>query len=112
MAADPRYIVEIRHRNGNYLAELDLDRADRGTVLTDLLAGQYQAAARVYRLEDATADFARAICRHCLDEGEDVPLWLEDLVANAKPVNAKTLTATAVTTTAEPRANRIEAAAS
>jgi len=48
-----------RFRHGNYLAELNLDRADRGTVLTDLLAGQYQGAARVYRLEDATADRAR-----------------------------------------------------
>jgi hypothetical protein len=78
-----RYIVEIRHHCGNYLAEVDLDRTDRGSVLADLLAGQYEGALRVYRLEDATAEFARAVSQRCLDEGENVPLWLCDLVDNA-----------------------------
>jgi hypothetical protein len=80
--AKPSYIVEIRHRSGNYLAEVDFDRADRSTVLSDLLAGQYEGAARVYRLEDATAEFSRAISRRCADDGEEVPSWLCDLVEN------------------------------
>jgi len=75
LPTQPRYIVEVRYRRGNYLAEVDLDRTDRATVLTDLLAGQYQGAARVYRLEDATGEFVRALFQHCVDEGEDVPLW-------------------------------------
>ncbi len=83
MPTQPRYIVEVRYRRGNYLAEVDLDRTDRATVLTDLLAGQYQGAARVYRLEDATGEFVRALFQHCVDEGEDVPLWLSDLIENA-----------------------------
>jgi hypothetical protein len=70
MDARARYIVEIRHRCGNYLAEVDLDRTDRGAVLTDLLSGQYEGTVRVYRLEDKTAEFARAISQRCLDEGE------------------------------------------
>jgi hypothetical protein len=90
MGIGTRYIVEIRHRCGNYLAEVDLDRTDRDTVLADLLAGQYEGAARVYRLEDATAEFARAVLQGCLDEGEDVPLWLCDLVENAgKPARER-----------------------
>lgn len=80
-----RYIVEIRHRSGNYLAEVDLDRADRGTILADLLAGQYEGAAKVYQLEDATAEFARALSQRCLDAGEEMPLWLAELVENAGP---------------------------
>ena len=83
MSDAARYIVEIRHRSGNYLAEVDLDRAARGTVLADLLAGQYEGAARVYRLEDATAEFARALSQRCVDEGEEMPLWLSELVENA-----------------------------
>jgi hypothetical protein len=83
MDASARYIVEIRHRCGNYLAEVDLDRTDRATVLADLLSGQYEGAARVYRLEDATAEFARAISQRCADEGEDAPLWLCDLLDTA-----------------------------
>jgi hypothetical protein len=78
-----RYIVEIRHRCGNYLAEVDLDRTDRSAVLADLLSGQYEGAARVYRLEDATGEFARAISQRCLDEGEEVPLWLDELLDSA-----------------------------
>ncbi len=90
LSDEARYIVEIRHRSGNYLAEVDLDRTGRGTVLTDLLAGQYEAAARVYRLEDATAEFARAVAQRCIDEGEDVPLWLADLLDNARePASAR-----------------------
>jgi hypothetical protein len=85
MVTAARYIVEIRHRSGNYLAEVDLDRADRGTILADLLAGQYEGASRVYRLEDATAEFAGALFQRCVDEGEDLPLWLSDLVENAGP---------------------------
>jgi hypothetical protein len=83
MPAPARYIVEIRHRSGNYLAEVDLDRADRGTILADLLTGQYEGAFRVYRLEDATAEFARSLCQRCVDAGEDLPLWLSELVENA-----------------------------
>jgi hypothetical protein len=76
--------------SGNYLAEVDLDRTARNTVLTDLLAGQYKAAARVYRLEDATVEFARAVAQRCVDEGEDVPLWLADLLDNARePASAR-----------------------
>lgn len=84
-----RYIVEICHRSGNYLAEVDLDRTARDTVLADLLAGQYAGAARVYRLADATAEFARAVSQRCVDEGEDVPSWLADLLDNAsEPASA------------------------
>jgi|GEM_PF-6210050 len=87
---EARYIVEIRHRSGHYLAEVDLDRTARDTVLTDLLAGQYAGAARVYRLADATAEFARAVSQRCVDEGEDVPLWLADLLDNAsEPASAR-----------------------
>jgi hypothetical protein len=85
MVTAARYIVEIRHRSGNYLAELDLDRADRGTILADLLAGQYEGASRVYRLEDATAEFARALFQRCVDAGEEMPVWLAELVENAGP---------------------------
>jgi hypothetical protein len=90
LSDEARYIVEIRHRSGNYLAEVDLERTDRGTVLADLLAGQYESAARVHRLEDATAEFARAVAQRCVDEGEDVPLWLSDLVDDAaEPASAR-----------------------
>ena len=45
---------------------------------------------RVYRLEDATAEFARAVAQRCVDEGEDVPLWLADLLDNARePASAR-----------------------
>ena len=77
-----RYIVEIRHRSGNYLAEIDFDRADRGTVLDDLLAGQYEGAVHVYRLEDATSEFAQAVSARCAEDGEDIPPWLSELVEN------------------------------
>jgi hypothetical protein len=75
-------------RLGRAWRETDEDRADRATLLRELMEGQYNAPALIVafnvaqgRCRDVTGEIADELVRLCADQGE-VPESIADFVAD------------------------------
>jgi hypothetical protein len=76
-------------RNGRAYCEADYARADRESIIADLIAGQYRKplAVAAFNLggqwaKDVSRDIARDIRRRAEIAGEDVSPWIADFVDN------------------------------
>jgi hypothetical protein len=84
---DVYLVLDELGRLGRCWRETDEDRADRTTVVQDLLEGQYSGPVRVIAFNavegwsrDVSEDIADEIARRCGMDGFDVPPFLEDFV--------------------------------
>jgi hypothetical protein len=75
-------------RLGRSWREIDEERTDRESIITDLMDGQYSSPVRVVGFNtaedwsrDVSEDIADEIGRRCAMDGLDVPPYLQDFVA-------------------------------
>jgi len=69
---------------GRAWREIDEERTDRETMISDLIAGQYSSPARIVAFNtaehwsrDVSEEIADEIAERCAGEGRDVPTKLE-----------------------------------
>ena len=77
---------------GRCWRETTEERTERGTVMTDLLDGQYSNPVRVVMFntsegssQDVSEEFAELIAHECASDGFDVPPFLRDFVDRHRP---------------------------
>jgi hypothetical protein len=75
---------------GRAYREADPTRADRQTVLADLLSGQYERPLRIVAFNpaegwarDVSVEMAGEALAHAEEGGSDIPQWLRDFVGRA-----------------------------
>jgi len=80
-------VVDRFGRFGSVYRETEVERTDLETVITDLIAGQFNDPVRVVAFntlehwaEDVSTDIAREILSRCDMDGDDVPEALQDFV--------------------------------
>ena len=80
-------VVDRFGRLGSVYRETEVERADLETVITDLIAGQFNDPVRVVAFNtlkhwarDVSKDIAREILSRCDMDGDDVPEALQDFV--------------------------------
>jgi hypothetical protein len=81
------YLVVDSFRSGTVYCETEVERTDLETIISDLLAGQFNSPARVVAFntlehwsEDVSADIAAEISVRCDIDGLAVPEHLRDFV--------------------------------
>ncbi|WP_291865316.1 hypothetical protein [Bradyrhizobium sp.] len=87
-------VVDRQSRQGGICCEIEIERTDPETVITDLLAGQFCDPVRVIAFntlehwsQDISRDIAAEIQTRCDIEGAAVPEHVEDFVcAHTGPV--------------------------
>lgn len=84
---DVYLVLDDFGRLGRSWRETDEARADRETIITDLIDGQYSSPVRVVAfntaegwVRDVSEDLADEIARRCAMDGFDVPPSLEGFV--------------------------------
>jgi hypothetical protein len=80
-------VVDRFGRFGSVYRETEVERTDLETLITDLIAGQFNDPVRVVAFntlehwaEDVSTDIAREILSRCDMDGDDVPEALQDFV--------------------------------
>ena len=80
-------VVDRFGRLGSVYRETEVERADLETVITDLIAGQFNDPVRVVAFntlehwaQDVSKDIAREIQSRCDMDGDDVPEVLQDFI--------------------------------
>jgi hypothetical protein len=80
-------VVDRLGRLGSVYRETEVERVDLETVITDLIAGQFNDPVRVVAIntlehwaQDVSKDIAREIQSRCDMDGDDVPEALQDFV--------------------------------
>ena len=80
-------VVDRQGRGGSVYCEVEIERADPETVVTDLLAGQFSDPVRVtayntleHWSQDISGEIAAEIQTRCDIEGAAVPEHIEDFV--------------------------------
>jgi hypothetical protein len=83
------YLVIDRFGGDSVYRETEIERTDRETIITDLLAGQFSDPVRVVAFNtlehwssDVTDEIAAEIQTRCDIEGEAVPEHIRDFVAS------------------------------
>ena len=87
------YLVVDRLRSGSVYREIEVERSDLETVISDLLTGQFVDPLRIVAFntlehwsDDVSRDLAAEIQTRSDIEGSAVPEHLQDFVASHAPV--------------------------
>jgi hypothetical protein len=85
-------VVDRISRPGAVYCEVEIERTDPETIVTDLLAGQFSDPVRVTAFntlehwsQDISSDIAAEIQTRCDIEGAAVPEYIEDFVHDHGP---------------------------